>query len=678
MNRPATHAHETGSQSQAGQAARSSFERMRERVQVWAEEIAALARSSAPRGEFYRELLRRVVAAVGGQTGCVWAARSCEGKSPFELVLALAPEEVAALQTPAHDAWLLQACSKSTGSTAPPADPANATRWLLLAVPVQIGNTCVAVIEVLQRPEVPAGAAEGNLRFMARMAGLAGDYEERRRLVELSRGREDSDRLESFVALIHSGLDVARVAFSVAQEGRALLGVDRASVVLMQGRKAKVAAISGQPAFDRRANAVTMLERLSGRAALAGQALWIDQADLTAQHAPLIEQAARSWLSETGAKRLGIVPLFAGEASPNSRPLGLLVVENFTEAPLGPEVQARTSRVARHAARALANASEHQSIFLLPLWRALGRLTGGASRGSWGKFLIWTTALAGIVLALSTIPANLELPGHGTLEPVHRREVFARLDGVVGEVRAKHGQQVAEGEVLAVLRNDDLEQRRAAVLGEHQKTKKTIEGLKSTRTSQWTAEDRSKHLSRLRALENALEALDQQAVLLEKQAEALAITSPLAGEVVTWDVENLLLARPVNRGHILLSVADTRGPWRLEIPMTEARVGHLAEAIRDAEARQAPLQVSFVLATEPGKIYQGTVAQLAHRAEIDPAQGNTVRVIVEFDREQVPAELLRPGAAATVKVHCGTRPLGYVCLHDAWEWFLREVRFRIL
>src|SRR5262249_29604221 len=156
------------------------------------------------------------------------------------------------------------------------------------------------------------------------------------------------------------------------------------------------------------------------------------------------------------------------------RPLGLLVIENFTDEPMGPELQLRTLRVARHTGLALANAREHQGIFLLPLWQFLGRLTSGW-RGSLGmRSLALFTGAAVLSTAWATIPANFDLTGHGTLEPVQRREVFARLDGVVGEVRARHGQQVAEGEVLALLRNDELEQRRAAVLGERHKTKKTI------------------------------------------------------------------------------------------------------------------------------------------------------------------------------------------------------------
>ena len=37
---------------------------------------------------------------------------------------------------------------------------------------------------------------------------------------------------------------------------------------------------------------------------------------------------------------------------------------------------------------------------------------------------------------------------------------------------------------------------------------------------------------------------------------------------------------------------------------------------------------------------------------------------------------LRPGASETAKVDCGTRPLGYVLLHDVFEFLQSRVFFR--
>jgi hypothetical protein len=78
------------------------------------------------------------------------------------------------------------------------------------------------------------------------------------------------------------------------------------------------------------------------------------------------------------------------------------------------------------------------------------------------------------------------------------------------------------------------------------------------------------------------------------------------------------------------------------------------------------LTARFVLASDPGHEYQGRVTKVAPTTELDEEQQPMVRVTVAFDRNAVPA--LRPGATAIAKVHCGRRSLGYVWLHDLYEY----------
>ena len=58
--------------------------------------------------------------------------------------------------------------------------------------------------------------------------------------------------------------------------------------------------------------------------------------------------------------------------------------------------------------------------------------------------------------------------------------------------------------------------------------------------------------------------MKKQLELLDQKKEKLQIRSPIDGRVVTWNVEDRLLDRPVNRGENLLEVADpTRtGSWK--------------------------------------------------------------------------------------------------------------------
>ena len=47
-------------------------------------------------------------------------------------------------------------------------------------------------------------------------------------------------------------------------------------------------------------------------------------------------------------------------------------------------------------------------------------------------------------------------------------------------------------------------------------------------------------------------------------------------------MEKLLRQRPVNRGEVLLKVADPTGPWELEVYMPENRMGHISRRSRSS------------------------------------------------------------------------------------------------
>ena len=67
------------------------------------------------------------------------------------------------------------------------------------------------------------------------------------------------------------------------------------------------------------------------------------------------------------------------------------------------------------------------------------------------------TTVVRVLLILFLWPANFELTAKGKLQPAVRREVFANLDGEVIDVLVKHGDMVKKGQVLAEMRNTELE-----------------------------------------------------------------------------------------------------------------------------------------------------------------------------------------------------------------------------
>jgi multidrug efflux pump subunit AcrA (membrane-fusion protein) len=334
----------------------------------------------------------------------------------------------------------------------------------------------------------------------------------------------------------------------------------------------------------------------------------------------------------------------------------------------------RVEAVARHASTALGNALEHQSLFLLPLWRALGKMQWLVRARTLPKTLLAVGTLAGIAAALVLVPADFELEAKGTLQPSLRREVFAGIDGVVVDVPVKHGQAVRAGDRLATLRNTDLEVQLTDVLGRREATAKQMRSIERAllHENRLSVEEQNKLSGQLLQLRKTHESLDRQLALYRQKEQQLVVTSEIAGQIVTWQVHDLLIRRPVRQGQILMSVADPAGPWELEIHMPEDRMGHIAEA---AKASGQPLAVEYVLATDPGTQRTGRVEEIHTSAEVRGEEGNTVLVRVAIDRDDLSAP--RPGATVTAKIHCGERSLGYVWLHDVIAFVQQKILFRL-
>ena len=104
------------------------------------------------------------------------------------------------------------------------------------------------------------------------------------------------------------------------------------------------------------------------------------------------------------------------------------------------------------------------------------------------------------------------------------------------------------------------------------------------------------------------------------------------------------------------------------------------QALPHEELPDDRLEVTYILATEPGTRHKGRVAEIHRSAEVRGDEGNTVLIKVAIDKAEMKQlreqQKLRPGAAVTAKVYCGRRPLGYVLLHDLISFVQSRILFR--
>ncbi len=312
---------------------------------------------------------------------------------------------------------------------------------------------------------------------------------------------------------------------------------------------------------------------------------------------------------------------------------------------------------------------DHGSLFLLPVWRALGRTRSVVQARQLPKTLAILVSLALIGLILGLAPADFDLSAEGRLQPVTRRDIFAPIDGVVVEVPARHERLVGTGDVLARLSNSGLEVEIANLIGRQRTTRERMRSVKRAQfNGQRRFEEQERLAGELLQLEQAELSLERELSLLRQKQDQLVIRSPMQGQVVTWNVEQLLEGRPVRIGQSLMTVVNQTNAWELELYMPERRMGHLFEARQESIDG---LPVVFVLASHPEQEFAGHVVEIDRIAEVRSDAGNTVRLRVAIDKEKLPE--LRSGTTVTAEVRCGRRALGYVIFHELVETVQRKV-----
>jgi multidrug efflux pump subunit AcrA (membrane-fusion protein) len=182
-----------------------------------------------------------------------------------------------------------------------------------------------------------------------------------------------------------------------------------------------------------------------------------------------------------------------------------------------------------------------------------------------------------------------------------------------------------------------------------------------------------------REIQQRLANLQRELELLNREREQLVVASPITGRVLTWDLANRLIARPVERGEVLVTVADLSAEWQLELDVPDDRIGYVLAARQEL---QPDLPVRFRLSSDDREQHFGHIAEVCATADVGPdeAAAPSPRVLVtvaldSLELAQDARQELRPGVSARAQIECGRRPIGYVWLHDIWDTAIEWLRF---
>lgn len=639
-------------------------------AEVWQEieavldELAAAARSPIEPAELHSLVLERLAGLLASVGGVVWRIDR-EGRASVECQLHLDQSLAGDPAELARHQRLAEAAARARQPRiVPPAfrdgQAANASPWLAVLAPVAVEGEPLLVVELFQREGGRASVEEGYLRLIATACELVEEFHRRRLIGQLRAQQADLAGMLDFLERIHRPLSLAETAAEIANEARRVLACDRVSLLACRGRRPRTLAVSGVESLDRRSGVIKALESIAPSVLAAGEPLWLPQ-EVEALP-PAEADALQSLLDETHARAIGLIPLSIG-TDDDRQPVGVLAVEQY-RGEFDEPLKQHALTLAQASAAALHNALVVDRIPLRGPLTWLAAAFGYRQSGWRSPALMAAIALAVVTLALVLIPAELKVEARGQLMPQRRQHLFAPSDGIVVELPHGEGASIGSDELAARLHSPALDIEQSELVGrlrtvqedllaaQTEALRSEIDGDPSVARRQWTA--------RVEQLKEELRGLEAQLQIVRRQQSQLAVKSPLAGAIITWDPQRQLAGRPVKRGDALLTVADLSGPWELILDVPDERAGPVLAASRGSQ----PLSVSFQLGTDPGTVRRGSVASIAPATQLSPQSQPTVRVTAVLDDA---APQFRPGATVVARIHCGRRSLGYVWLHELWE-----------
>jgi RND family efflux transporter MFP subunit len=443
-------------------------------------------------------------------------------------------------------------------------------------------------------------------------------------------------RLVTVLELIATALQHERfqaAATAVATELATTFGCERVSIGFMKGRHIQVLALSHSASFSKKTNLVRALEAAMEEAAdQLATVLLPARKDgpfqVTRAHAELLQQH--------GAGAVCTIPLTAGGTV-----LGALLLE----LPVGSEFDARTVELCEHAALLVGpvlDVKRKEDRWLgykaLDSAAALGRKLVGPRHTA---LKLWVAALALLVLFFSVVNGDYMITADASLEGKVQRAITASMQGYVIESRARAGDIVRQGSLIAALDDRDLrvERQKLVSQGAQQESERRQAIAEGNR-------------ARARILDAQNGQIEAQLALVDEQIARTRLIAPFDAVIVKGDLSQSLGAA-VERGNVLFEVAPLDS-YRVIMKVDE-------RDITDVAVGQAG---RLALTSMPNEEIELTVEKITPVSVVDQGR-NYFRVEAVAKGA---TEKLRPGMEGVGKIQVERRKLIWIWTRKLVHW----------
>lgn len=516
----------------------------------------------------------------------------------------------------------------------------------VLTAPLRAKGDVLGAFQVLNKQSDGGRFDEQDLALLNGLAQTAGLALRNAELHTVEKRARDFKTLLGISREITSTLDVDRLCLTVVNLGSQALAYDRAAIGLDVAGRLVIKAVSGIDAVDPDTPETRELQRRMSWLAERDAVVYVPDlaATETDETAAELHGAFGDDLERAGVRSLCLTPLRDEQGR-----LGAFYMEaDRTKFLEGAEVEG-AELLANQVSVALRNAQLYDQVpfigILEPLAAWKRRVVETPRRALKRRLMI----AGAVLLALIIIPWHERVgPREARLEPARRTPIRAAVDGLIARTLVREGERVAAGDVLAVLRDDDVQLQIEEASGGLAIARREAAGALA-RGDQGAAA-----VARIEIGD-----LESRLAILEGQRARRNLIAPVDGVVLTSRPDDRV-GEWLRAGETFVVIGRTD---RLEVE------SHVAQSDIQRVRVGQPMRVR--VAALPQYTFVGTVTTIAAQADsVEPGEEPTFIVRAELENER---DLLRPGMEAKAKIVGSWRPIGWFLIRPFVHWV--QLRF---
>ncbi len=436
--------------------------------------------------------------------------------------------------------------------------------------------------------------------------------------------------------------DYEASALRLVTELAGMMHADLVALGEWQQGASRVSHLSHSAEFGRKMNLVRALERAMDEAVDQRTALQYPQpADDSAPAAVLWAHRELAELLDRAS--LMSLPLYRADLS---EVIGCVCLQREAQAPFSAGELEFCESVLMLAAQVLWEKRQNAQ----PLYRRLGqslRRQGERLLGPGHSMQkLCSAALVAVLLFCALARGEYRLSADATVEAALQRLIVAPYDGFIQEAAPRAGDRVAQGALLALLDDRDLQLERLNWLSQQNRMQRRYQEAMA-------AHDRAQ----INIINAQLDQARAELELLDSQIERAQLQAPFAGLVVSGDLSQRL-GGAVTQGELLFTLAP-EGAYRVALKVRESRIADLVPG-------QSGVLYLSALPDQPVPIRIDTITPLT----LSESGASYFRVEALLDKTEVP---LQVGMQGVGKILIDERRLISIWSRELVEWLRLSV-----